>query len=117
MNRQNRNTALHLANPSTAAAALLDLDAIARRAFDGDRVAMDVLARELHARLVHAARIALGDLEHEADDVVQDLFVAILEGRVRAPRGPGEALAYLLRLTGVFARRHARQVSRFRSPG
>jgi DNA-directed RNA polymerase specialized sigma24 family protein len=63
---------------------------------------------------VHEARLLLGDLEHEADDVVQDLFVAMLEGRIRAPRGRGEALAHLLRLTGVFARRHARRVRELR---
>jgi DNA-directed RNA polymerase specialized sigma24 family protein len=100
--------------PSTETGASRDLDALVRDAFAGDRSALDTIARELQPRLVHEARATLGDLEYEAEDVVQDLFVAILERRVRAPRGRGEALARLLRLVGLFARKHARDVRRFR---
>jgi DNA-directed RNA polymerase specialized sigma24 family protein len=58
---------------------------------------------------VYEARQHLGDLEAEADDVVQDVFVAILEGRLRASRGRGEELARLRRLIRLFAgRRGAR---------
>ena len=104
-------TVIDILNPEESA---FDLDALIRRAIDGDRDALDAVARELHPRLVHEARRHLGDLDHEADDVVQDLFVAILEGRVRAPRGRGEGVAHLLRLATVFARKHARNVRRFR---
>jgi DNA-directed RNA polymerase specialized sigma24 family protein len=92
----------------------LDLDEQIRRALEGDRDALDAVARELYPRLLHEARTHLGPLEHEADDVVQDLFVAILEKRVRAPRGRGDGVAHLLRLTKVFARKHARENRRFR---
>jgi DNA-directed RNA polymerase specialized sigma24 family protein len=108
------NTALKLVTSSTETGASRDLDALVRDAFAGDRSALDTIARELHPRLVREARIALGNFEYEAEDVVQDLYVAILEGRVRAPRGRGEALARLQRLVGLFARKHAREVRRFR---
>jgi DNA-directed RNA polymerase specialized sigma24 family protein len=99
-----RNAALAV-TPALPLQPILDLDAQVRLAFLGDRNALDAVARELQPELVYEARRHLGDLEVEADDVVQDLFVAILERRVRAPRGRGEALALLLRLTRVFARR------------
>jgi hypothetical protein len=108
------NAALRIVASSTQAHPPLDLDDVIRRAFEGDRDALAIMFRELRPRLIREARITLGDLDHEADDVVQDLAVAILEGRVRAPRGRREGLPALLRLTGVFARKHARNVRAFR---
>jgi hypothetical protein len=110
---RHHNAALHLV-PSTQAHPPLDLDDAIRRALGGDRDALATVARELHPRLVREARTMLGDLDHEADDVVQDLFVAILEGRIRAPKGRGEGVPMLLRLVCVFARKHARNTQRFR---
>jgi DNA-directed RNA polymerase specialized sigma24 family protein len=92
----------------------LPLDEQLRRAFEGNRDALDAVARELHPRLVWEARRHLGALDCEADDVVQDLFVALLDGRVRPPRGRGEENAHLLRLVAVFARKHARDARRSR---
>jgi DNA-directed RNA polymerase specialized sigma24 family protein len=116
MTSKNRsNAALRLVS-SHQASADFDLDALTLRALEGDRAALDAIARELHPRLAHEARqvlASLGDHEDEAEDVAQDVFVAVLEGRIRAPRGRGEALAHLLRLTGVFARRRARDARRF----
>jgi|HubBroStandDraft_2_1064218.scaffolds.fasta_scaffold1135005_1 DNA-directed RNA polymerase specialized sigma24 family protein len=117
MKTANKNSSipvLHLV-VSPLAEQPFDLDEDIARAFDGDRDAMHAVARELHPRLVHEARQLLGELELEADDVVQDLLVGVLEGRVRPPRGRGEGVAHLLRMTGVFARKHARNVRRFRS--
>ncbi len=107
-NRQS-NFALHtVPSTSTPARPAFELDELIRRAFDGERAALDAIVRELHPRLVREARVHLGDLDSEPEDAVQDLFLAILEKRVRAPRGRGECLAHLLRMTAVFARRHGR---------
>ena len=92
----------------------LTLDEQLRRACEGNRDALDAVARELHPRLVWEARRYLRGLDCEADDVVQDLFTAMLDGRVRPPRGRGEELAHLVRLVGVFARKHARDARRAR---
>jgi DNA-directed RNA polymerase specialized sigma24 family protein len=92
----------------------LDLDAFIGRACEGDRDALNVVARELHPRLVREARVHLGHLDVEAEDAVQDLFLAMLEGRVRPPRGRREGRAHLLRLVALFARRRARESRRRR---
>jgi DNA-directed RNA polymerase specialized sigma24 family protein len=113
MSSKNRSNTARRLVPSRHTPVAFDLDAYVLRAIAGDREALEVIACELHPRLAHEARQALGDHEDEADDVAQDVFVALLEGRIRAPRGRGEALAHLRRLTGVFARRRARDARRF----
>jgi DNA-directed RNA polymerase specialized sigma24 family protein len=102
------------ANDNAIPSPPLTLDEHLRRAYEGDRDALDAVARELHPRLVWEARRHLRGLDCEADDVVQDLFTSLLEGRIRPPRGRGEEVAHLVRLVGVFARKHARDTRRSR---
>ena len=115
MNHSHRSNASVAFVPSTQSQPQppLDLDDHVRLACEGDRDAADVVARELRPRLVHKAASALGGrLQQDADDVVHDLLVAMLEGRIRPKRGRGEAVQTLLRMAVAYARRHAREARR-----
>ena len=81
------------------------LDGVARDALAGKRGAIDTLARELRADMVEHAQAHLGRLDCDAEDVVQDVFVALLEGQVPpAPRGES-AVRWLLQIIESNARR------------
>src|SRR3974390_1802821 len=66
------------------------LDGVARKALAGDRGAIDTLARELRADMVEHAQAHLGRFDCDAEDVVQDVFLAMLEGKVQR-QAKGEA--------------------------
>jgi len=73
-------------------------DDVARRALEGDRDAIEKLAREFRAEMVDHADAHLGRFDCDAEDVVQDVFVAMLERKTpRAPRR-ASAVAWLLGL-------------------
>lgn len=88
----------------------LTLDDHVRRACRGDRDAADVVARELRHVLLQVVRPHLGDFEDDADDVVDDLFVAMLEERFSIDPAPADAVLVLLRKAAMWARRHVRVV-------
>ena len=115
MNHSHRSNATMATVPSVQSqpGPPLDLDDHVRLACEGDRDAADVVARELRTRLVNKAAAALGGrLQQDADDVVHDLLVAMLEGRIRPKRGRGEAVQTLLRMAVAYARRHAHEARR-----
>src|SRR5258708_39658689 len=61
-----------------------ELDEIGRRAAAGDRKAIGAIAVKLRPRLLAEARAVLGSrFKHEAEDVGQDFFVALLERQSR----------------------------------
>jgi hypothetical protein len=93
-----------------------DLDHAIRAALAGDTLALTRVIGETRPCLVHHAAQALGDLRDDADDVVQDLCVAILEGHVPGPKARHDALRHLVRMTRAHAEAHAREVGRFRDP-
>ncbi len=115
MNHSHRSnpTVVFASSTGTTAQRPLDLDDHVRLACEGDRDAANVVARELRTRLVNKAAAALGGrLQQDADDVVHDLLVAMLEGRIRPKRGRGEAVQTLFRMAVAYARRHAREARR-----
>jgi hypothetical protein len=61
-----------------------------------DRRALEAVIRSHRGQLVAAAREQLGDDPREAEDLVQDLGVAVLEGQLRLPSDPADALRFLL---------------------
>ena len=65
------------------------------------------VARILGPRLVAEAMLRLGKRAQVADaeDIVQDLFLAMLEGKVFPPGGREDPVAWLLRLVGTFVSR------------
>jgi len=111
MKKINRHTTAAAIRPQGAAPERLSplvhhlLDGVARCALAGDRAAIELLARELRADMVEHAHAHLGRLDGDAEDVVQDVFLAMLEGTLRpAPRGES-AVAWLLHIIETKAHR------------
>jgi len=106
MSHANRsNIATYTSPEATQSARTRSLEAAVHLACDGDTDAADQVARELRERMVAAARDNLGIFFMDAEDVVDDLFVEMLEGHVHPPRGHGRAVPMLLRLVADLARR------------
>jgi hypothetical protein len=82
------------------------LDGLVRRAAHGDRNAIAALARSFRPQLVAEARkhLQLAD----AEDIVQDVFVLLLEGTLRPPRTRERAVPWLLRTVCSIAEEQAR---------
>jgi RNA polymerase sigma-70 factor (ECF subfamily) len=78
------------------------LDPLIRRAAQGDRNAIGALARTFRPQLVGTARKHL-DNRSDAEDLVQDLFVLLLEGKLDPPRSREPALGWLLRTVATLA--------------
>jgi DNA-directed RNA polymerase specialized sigma24 family protein len=83
------------------------LDPLVRRAAHGDRSAIGALGRSFRPQLFAAARAHLPAFD--ADDVVQDLFVRLLERKLFPPPAAREsAVAWLLEAVGALARQRKR---------
>ncbi len=80
------------------------LDGVARRALEGDRAAIGELARGFRAEMVEHAHAHLRRFDCDAEDVVQDVFVEMLEGKLRQPPKSQSAVVWLL---GILAARAA----------
>ncbi len=107
MSHSNRTNIATYASPeATHAAQIRNLEAAIHLACEGDTEAADQVARALRDRMVAAARDNLGVFVMDAEDIVDDLFVEMLEGHVHPPRGHGRAVPMLLRLVSDMARRH-----------
>jgi DNA-directed RNA polymerase specialized sigma24 family protein len=79
-------------------------DDLVERAFTGDRRALGAIAVATSDTLLDVARYELDDFEHEAEDVLQDFFVAALEGRLAFVRGQERASVALVRIIREMAR-------------
>ncbi len=76
-------------------------------ACQGDRLSIEQVALEMGARLHREACAVLGEaLEREADCVVDEIFVAMLERRLPYGRRHDEVVGTLLHIVRSFARRH-----------
>jgi DNA-directed RNA polymerase specialized sigma24 family protein len=85
---------------------LTQLDDLVISATRGDRQAIGAIALSFTRDLLAAANEVL-DNEHDAADVVQDLFLALLEGEIECLSPPrGRAMAFLLGVVQDRARRH-----------
>jgi len=83
-------------------------DELVERACDGDRRALGAIAIALTGELLAAAKDAMGDFGFDAADVVQELFLAIMEGRARFRRGKERASEWLMRIVREMARQDLR---------
>ncbi|MGD0525540.1 MAG: hypothetical protein ABSE49_10370 [Polyangiaceae bacterium] len=61
-----------------------------------NRRVLDAVIRDHRGQLVAAAQEQLGNDAREAEDLVQDLCVVVLEGQLRLPSDPADALRFLL---------------------
>jgi hypothetical protein len=101
----------HVASPVAARAALpaTVLDDLVRRAFESDRQAIGAIAISYGPRLLEEARACLPGLEHEADDVLQDFLLALLERRSRIAPAHGYAIEWLCEAVRALARQRKRE--------
>ena len=79
-------------------------DPLVRRAAAGDRNAIGALARSFRRQLFAAAREHVPSFD--AEDVVQDLFVLLLERNVVPPSADEPAVAWLLHTVATLAGRN-----------
>ena len=77
-------------------------DGVARRALAGNRAAIAELARGFRAEMVEHAHAHLRRFDCDAEDVVQDVFVEMLEGKLRRAPKSESAVVWLL---GIVAAR------------
>jgi DNA-directed RNA polymerase specialized sigma24 family protein len=84
-------------------------DELVRRATRGDRDAIGAIASALTRELRGEANAVLHN-EHDAADVVQDFFLALLEGEAeRFAPAPGRGKPFLLGIVRAMARKRRRE--------
>jgi hypothetical protein len=99
------NAALAYLEPGIEEIILERFDELVAAAAAGDGRAVGAIAIALGPNLVAEARDALGrDYEQDAADVVQDVFVKLLEGTQVFPRIHGAGVAWLMRLVRMVAK-------------
>jgi hypothetical protein len=79
------------------------LDGVVRRAARGERDAIAQLARELHPQMVEHAEEHLARFDMDAEDVVQSVFLALLERSLVEPPRAVCAVTWLLDRVALFA--------------
>ena len=82
-------------------------DPLVRRAATGDRNAIGALARSFRPQLLAAAREHVPSFD--AEDVVQDLFVLLLERAIVPPSANEPAVAWLLQTVAGLAKEPSRR--------
>ena len=87
-----------------------DLDALARRAVEGDERAFEALVRAVHGRIHRWALARLGDPD-DADDVTQAVLVR-LHRKLDTWRGRGRVTSWLYRVTANECSSWRRRVAR-----
>jgi DNA-directed RNA polymerase specialized sigma24 family protein len=93
-------------NPQTDAQLLADMDDLVRRASQGDSRAIGAIAIAFGKMLLEEARAVMGDFAQEAEDVLQDFFVSLLERRSRFTPAHGRAIPWMCGLVRAMARKH-----------
>ena len=79
------------------------LDGVIRRAARGNRAAIDQLARELRDAMVAHAEEHMARFDMDAEDVVQNVFLALLERSLVEPARAVCAVTWLLDRVALFA--------------
>jgi len=103
------NTALAYILPTSDDALLDDLDELVAEAALGDGRAVGAIAIAFGPTLLAEAREELGTAHAQEDaDVLQDLFVRLMEGKLVFPDIRHAALPWLKRTTRVLARERTR---------
>jgi DNA-directed RNA polymerase specialized sigma24 family protein len=88
----------------------VDLDTLIRRAAGGDRKSLAILARQLRPQLLAEARRACRKRRgrmHDAEDVVQELFLFLLSGEARTLPQPERGVAWAAQVIEYLAARRA----------
>jgi DNA-directed RNA polymerase specialized sigma24 family protein len=95
---------VHAANDDAQIAA--EFDELVRSAVAGDRRAIGAIAIAFGPKRLHEARAVLGSrFKQEAEDVVQDFFVSLLEGQSRFAPAQGRAIPWMCGVVRAIARK------------
>ena len=78
----------------------------------GDRRAIGAIAVAIGPTLLAAARTGLGGFKQEADDVLQDFYVSLLERRWRFTPGHGHAMQWMCGVVTGIALLRRRELER-----
>jgi DNA-directed RNA polymerase specialized sigma24 family protein len=84
-----------------------DLDDLVRRASEGDRRAIGAIGIAFGPALLAEIRKHLGPFTQDAGDVLQDFFVAMLEGTSRFLPERDRAIPWMFGILRAMARTHA----------
>ena len=109
MNNRNRHQSAAAILPQGAAPERLSpiahhlLDGVARSALAGNRAAIAELARRYRGAMVEHAHAHLRRFDCDAEDVVQDVFVEMLEGELPQAPASESAVVWLLGIVAVRA--------------
>jgi hypothetical protein len=79
------------------------VDGVIRRAARGERDAIDQLARDFHAQMLEHAEEHMARFDIGAEDVVQNVFLALLERALVEPPRAVCAVQWLLDRVALFA--------------
>jgi DNA-directed RNA polymerase specialized sigma24 family protein len=90
--------------PHTDAQHQADFEDLVLRASQGDRRAIGAIAIAFGPRLLEEAKACLEGYEHEADDVLQDFFLSLLERRSRFAPARGRAIPWMCEAVQALAR-------------
>jgi DNA-directed RNA polymerase specialized sigma24 family protein len=93
-------------HPPTDAQRQEDFDDLVMRASHGDRRALGAIAIACSPALLAEARAVMGPFAHDGEDVLQDFFLALLEGRSRFTPAHGRAVAWMCGIVRAIAQRH-----------
>jgi DNA-directed RNA polymerase specialized sigma24 family protein len=87
-------------------------DTLVQRASEGDNRAIGAIAVSVGPTLLEEARIALGDFEQEAEDVLNDFFACLLERRMRFTPAHGRAMPWMCGIVQAIAQQRRREFER-----
>jgi len=90
-----------------------DFDTLVMLASRGDRRAIGAIAAALGGELLKVARKALEGCEDEADDVIQDFLLSLVEERWPFNREQGGGQAWMFGIVRMIARNRRRESRRF----
>jgi DNA-directed RNA polymerase specialized sigma24 family protein len=101
------------ANDTTADERIRDeFDDLVMRASQGDRRAIGAIAVAIGPKLLVEVRTMLGEFDQEAEDVLQDFLLALLERRLRFDPAHGRAMPWMCRMVRAFAWRRSEERER-----
>ena len=91
-----RKTAMSVTSHSrTAAQRQVEFDKLMWRAADGDRRAIGAIAIAIGPTLLKEARIGLGEFDQDAEEVLNDFFLSLLERRFLFTPAHGRAMPWM----------------------
>ncbi len=112
MARKMTKFAVHHANEQNDDQHLEAFDELVQKASEGDSRAVGAIAVAIGPTLLEEARVALGDFEQEAEDVLDDFFLCLLDRRMRFTPAHGRAMPWMCGIVQAIAQQRRREFER-----